>query len=382
MTSSLTYEIDSLCKKGFFNGFAVALVDEKGILYENGFGFSDVSAQTNYTTNTVQPVASVSKMLVGIALLKAQELGKLHLDDPVDAYLPFTIRQPFFPEEKITIRQLATHTSSITDNTYYLLKNYYLKPGADTGEVQQMFNDGQVFNPSDSLLTMPVFLGNLLDKNGKWNRDSFSDHKPGTFYEYSNIGTALAALVIEQATGQTFRAFTKTYILDPLQMESSGWKFEEIPFSRYSRLYENPATLLPYYEMITYPDGGFITSVSDLGRFLNELIRGYNGKGTLLSKESYSEYFTPQLTAHHFLTRPTANPYNESYNVGIFIGFGPTGYIGHTGGDPGVLSMLFFNPATGKGRIMILNTAFTNKAGNDTFYAIWNLLERYQDRLP
>jgi CubicO group peptidase (beta-lactamase class C family) len=133
--------------------------------------------------------------------------------------------------------------------------------------------------------------------------------------------------------------------------------------------------------MITFPDGGFITSVSDLSRFLTELIKGYNGSGTILSKKSYQEYFLPQLSVSNFIDRNERNPYSESYNVGIFVGYGYTGYIGHTGGDPGVLSMMFFDPKTNIGRIMIFNTNFSDKKGNDAFYEIWNLLEKYKPKL-
>ncbi|MGV0954845.1 serine hydrolase [Empedobacter falsenii] len=113
---------------------------------------------------------------------------------------------------------------------------------------------------------------------------------------------------------------------------------------------------------------------------MNELIKGYNGKGTILTNKSYQKYFSPQLSSQNFTERNEQNPYNESYNVGIFVGFGYTGYIGHTGGDPGVLSMMFFNPKTNIGRIMLYNTNFSDKKGNDTFYEIWNLMEKYQNQ--
>lgn len=374
----LSHEIMEIDKQNFFNGFSVSIVNEKGTLYQNGFGFSEVSRKKKYTENTIQNIASVSKTFVGIALLKAQELGQLNLDEPVDKYLPFKVFNPGFPNEKITIRQLATHTSSITDNEFYLSKNYYLKANQDLGNVTLNFDEEQIFNPSDSILSLESFLKNILSENGKWHQNSFSKHKPGTIYEYSNIGTALAAYIIEQATNESFSNFTKKHILQPLKMNHSGWKFEDIRFSNFSRLYANPKTPLPFYEMITFPDGGFITSVNDLSKFLSELIRGYNGRGTILSKKSYKEYFLPQLSASNFIERNEQNPYSESYNTGIFIGFGYTGYIGHTGGDPGVVSMMFFDPQSNIGRIMIFNTNFSDKKGNDAFYGIWNLLEKYQ----
>lgn len=378
---ALTSEIIELNKQNFFNGFSVAIVSDKGTLYQKGFGFSDVLSQKKYTENTIQNIASVSKTFVGIALLKAQELGKLNLDEPIEKYLPFKVFNPGFPNEKITIRHLATHTSSIRDNEFYLSKNYYLKPNQDLDKLELDFDDEQVFNAADSIIALDLFLQNILSESGKWCQNSFSKNKPGAIYEYSNVGTALAAYVIEKATKETFRNFTKKHILQPLKMNHSGWKFEDIQFSNFSRLYANPKTPLPYYEMITFPDGGFITSVNDLSKFLSELIKGYNGKGTILSRKSYKEYFSQQLSALNFIERNEQNPYSESYNSGIFIGFGYTGYIGHTGGDPGVLTMMFFDPKSNFGRIMIFNTNFSDKNGNDAFYGIWNLLEKYQYKI-
>lgn len=378
VNDSLDLAINKIYQQGNFNGFSVSIVNDESTLYQKGFGFSDVKEKKPYTENTIQNIASVSKTLVGIALLKAQEMGKLNLDDPIQKYLPFKMVNPQFPESPITIRQLATHTSSILDNEFYLSKNYFLKPGQPLNGVKLNFDDEQVFNPSDSIITMSVFLENVLSQHGKWNKNSFSSHEPGTVYEYSNVGTALAAFIVERATGQEFSVFTKEYILKPLQMKDSGWKFEDINFSKFSRLYENPKTVLPYYLSATYPDGGFITSINDLSKYLTELIKGYSGKGTILSQKSYKEYFTPQLSAINFTERNTQNPYSESYNVGIFMGFGYTGYIGHTGGDPGVMSMLFFDPKNNLGRIMIFNTNFSDKKGNDAFYGIWNVLEKYQ----
>jgi CubicO group peptidase (beta-lactamase class C family) len=378
---SLTADINKIYQQGLFNGFAVSVVNEKSTLYQKGFGFSEIKEKRSYTENTLQNIASVSKTFVGIALLKAQELEKLNLDDPVQKYLSFKVVNPHFPQTPITIRQLATHTSSILDNEFYLSKNYFLKPNQNLNGLKLNFDDEQVFNPADSTISMSVFLENVLAENGKWNKNSFSNSKPGAIYEYSNVATALAALIVEKATGRTFTDFTKEYILKPLEMNDSGWLFEEIQFSKFSRLYENPATPLPYYQSATYPDGGFITNINDLSKYLTELIKGYNGKGNLLTAKSYKEYFTPQLTASHFTERNDKNSYSESYNVGIFMGFGYTGYIGHTGGDPGVMSMLFFDPKNNLGRIMIFNTNFSDKKGNDAFYGIWNLLEKYQNKL-
>ncbi|HLN94639.1 MAG TPA: serine hydrolase domain-containing protein [Flavobacterium sp.] len=379
---ALTTEINDISKNGVFNGFAVSIVNDKGTLYQKGFGFADIENQRSYTDATIQNIGSISKTFVGLALLKAQELGKLKLDDPINNYLPFKVVNPNFPSTDITLRQLATHTSSIADNDFYLTKNYFLKENQDVKGLNLVFEETQVFNPKDSVVSMEEFLKNVLVQKGKWNtKETYTKNKPGTIYEYSNIGTTLAALVLEKATGESFDTFTTAYILKPLKMYASGWHFADIDFAHYSTLYENPKTALPFYGMVSYPDGNFITSIHDLSLYLSELIKGYNGHGTILRKESFKEYFRPQLKAGNFIDRNDKNPYSESYNVGIFMGFGYTGYIGHTGGDPGVGTMMFFNPKNNIGRILVVNTSFSDKIGNDTFYGIWDKLEKYETKL-
>jgi CubicO group peptidase (beta-lactamase class C family) len=378
---SLTTDLEAVRGQGHFNGFGVAIVTEQGILYQHGFGFADTQTKKAYGLHTVQSVASVSKTLVGLALLKAQELGLLTLDDPVNKYLPFPVVNPAFPNVPITLRHLATHTSSIRDNDFYLSKNYFLQPGQDV-KGPLAFEDMQTFIPADSAVTLPAFLKNVLTPQGKWYQSKgFFARRPGELYEYSNVGAALAAYVVELVSKQPFPEFTARYLTRPLRMRDSGWNFAEVAFARCSRLYQSPYVPLPYYGQATYPDGGFLSSVADLSQYLRELIRGYQGQGTLLRPASYREYFQPQLMASHFEERNERNPYSESYNVGIFMGFGYTGFIGHTDGDPGVVALMFFDPKTGIGRILLMNTNLSTRAGEVAMYKIWNTLEKYQSRI-
>ena len=106
-------------------------MNENETIYEKGFGFVDKTTEKAYSKHTIQNIASISKTFLGLALLKAQELGKLHLDEPINKYLPFKVQNPYYPEEEITIRQLTTHTSSITDSKYYDQKSYVLKEVQD-----------------------------------------------------------------------------------------------------------------------------------------------------------------------------------------------------------------------------------------------------------
>ncbi|MBO3273363.1 serine hydrolase domain-containing protein [Hymenobacter defluvii] len=165
---SLTVELEALRSQGHFKGFEVAIVSREGTLYQHGFGVADIQGQKAYGIHTVQNIGSVSKTLVGLALLKAQELGLLTLDDPINQYLPFPVVNPAFPDVPITLRHLATHTSSIRDNDFYLRKNYYLKPGQNLTGLPLTVEDEQTFIPADSAVSLPVFLQNVLTPQGTW----------------------------------------------------------------------------------------------------------------------------------------------------------------------------------------------------------------------
>ena len=378
LVQELTDTLTLLSKEVDLNGFGVAIVSEKGVLYQNGFGFADVAAQKKYTDSTLQALASISKTFIGLAVLKAQDLGKIKLDDPVNRYLPFKVVNPFHPELPITIRHLVTHTSSILDAEPYLHHGLTLR---DTNALKTNLGLDIApcrFNPPGDRMPMDVFIREVLDTEGRlYTKASFAERKPGALFEYSNVGATLAALVVQYATGEAFDAFTGKHILQPLGMSSSGWGLDAITLADHSRLYRTRTDPFPWYQWNTYPDGAMITSSRDMAKYMVELVRGFKGHGTLLTKQSYAEYFTPQLKAENFTER-NEGPYNNEYNMGITMGFSAQGYFGHTGGDPGMFSMMFFNEATGIGRFMIVNTDLNNW---DHHKHVWDLLDRYAVKL-
>jgi CubicO group peptidase (beta-lactamase class C family) len=371
----LTEELEKIYAREYINGFSVAIVNQDGTLYEKGFGYSDIKASKKYTNNTVQNIASISKTFIGIALLKAQELEKLNLDDPINKHLSFNVNNPYFPNEQITIRQLATHTSSIKDPSRYEKNGYILKE-KENKEAKVNSN----FRSPDEKLVLGEFLKNILSTEGKWyKKKNFLKTKPGEIFEYSNVAAGLAALVIEKATNQSFNEFTNEHILTPLGMSNSGWSFTEVDFTKHSKLYKDKETELALYQLVNYPDGGLITSSADLGKYLTELIAGNNGNGSVLNKQSYEELFRPQLTDKNYNER-NESAYNDEYNMGVFMGISAQGQIGHTGGDPGVVTHMFFNTETKIGKLLIVNTDL-KKEGIKEFIDIWKKLEEYETKL-
>lgn len=363
----LTNNLEALAKENLLVGFSVAIYNDSGTLYEKGFGFSNKQEEKNYTKNTIQNIGSVSKTFIGIALLKAQELGKLNLDDPINDYLPFKVINPHYPTENITIRQLTTHTSSIRDRDWwYGFNSYILKEKKNPSSRKKIY-----FSNSRQMISMEELFKNYLVKGGiSYKTKSFSKYKPGKHYEYSNIASTLGAYIIEKATKEDFKKFTQKYIFDPLQMNNTGWSFEDIDFKNHSNLYTKSKKKLAFYSLVTYPDGGLITSSNDMAKYASELLKGYLGKGSILTKKSYKEAFANSLEKNQ-LKETNGN------NVGVFFNVDDQNLIGHSGSDPGITTLMFFNTIKKSGSYLQVNTELKKK-NSKNIQAIWNKLKEYQ----
>ncbi len=73
------------------------------------------------------------------------------------------------------------------------------------------------------------------------------------------------------------------------------------------------------------------------------------------------------------------NAYNDEHDMGVFMGLSHQGQIGHTGSDPGVTSLMFFNSKTKIGKILLVNTEL-NKDGINQLKVIWKKLEEFESK--
>ncbi|MEM6765097.1 MAG: serine hydrolase, partial [Bacteroidota bacterium] len=232
--TELDERIQAIGEIGLIKGFGLSIFSEGEVYFSKGYGYADTDKQLPYTPETLQNIGSVSKTLIGISLLKAQELGLLNLDDPTSDYLDFGVENPYFPGEPITIRQLATHTFTIKDTDLYDQKAYYLLD-ADDKDAPTLVNQSEVFHVYGEQASMQEYLTYFLSPEGKWySKKNFLKKKAGTKYEYSNVGAALAAYVIEKATNISYQEFTRKHILSPLGMNASGWSYDDIEEANHS----------------------------------------------------------------------------------------------------------------------------------------------------
>ncbi|KAA2241507.1 beta-lactamase family protein [Chitinophaga agrisoli] len=356
---TLTAKLNRVVTRDSLPGLTVALVNAEGIVYQKSFGFADIKNNIKYNANTVQNIGSVSKSLISIAIMKAVELKYFTLETNINDILPFKVINPNHPNDTITIKELTNHTSGIIDNENIYPNSYRFYPALrsyDKELLELIGTKGYQEKIKDT--SMKTFFYNYLSKEGAYySAKNFSSNKAGTAYSYSNLGSALAAYLIEIKSGLSYDKFTAKYIFQPLKMKNSGWFIDVKKLENYARLYYNKDKDFPLYSLLTYPDGGLRTSCNDLSKYLAAVIKGYSGDTTLLSNISFKQMFAPMFTE----TNAPQGIRLSNRNKGVFWNLYSDGTIGLDGDDPGVSSYLFFNPATGLGGLFLCNKFIDNK---------------------
>lgn len=356
---SLTYQLNSIFTKDSLPGMCVILTDTNHTVYHKNFGFADIAAQKPYTENNVQNIGSVSKTVISLAVMKAVELKYFTLDDDINTILPFKVVNPYNPAQKITVRQLTNHTSGIIDNpaiylnTLNFRKTYRPYDASALGLLAQYGYSEKIKDT-----TMSQFFYNYLSPGGRYYSDSnYSKTGAGPAYLYSNIGSALAAYLVEVKSGISYAEFTQRYIFKPLHMDHTGWVIDTTHLEQYGQLYFNHNLILPLYTLLTYPDGGVRTTPADLTRYIQGILKGYYGDTTILNAASFKTLFTPVFSTD----QPPANINMKKRNKGVFWNLYNDGSISQDGDDPGISTFLFFNPSTSIGGLFMINEYLADK---------------------
>lgn len=340
-------------------GLAIAIVGRKGLIWSAGYGFADLDSRRPMKADTIFPIASISKTVIAVAMMKAKEEGRLDLDRDINRYLPFRVSNPRVPDRTITLRELATHVSGIRDyDPVYSGPDNYHQGG-------------------DNPIALGDFLRSYLVPGGRFYApaDNFAAGEPE--HAYSNVGAALAAYVVQCATSEPFDAYTVSRIFRPLGMKSTGWHFSEIDASRQATLYryvDGKPLAYGRYALATWPDGGLRTTVIDLARYVQMTMnRGTLGTTRVLSAASVDAMLAPQS----FNGKPL-RPYDMDQALfwSRYQLEGRTLY-GHSGADPGVRTQMAFDADRGIGVLL-----FANVEGRETNPQLLHWISMAMDAAP
>ena len=171
----------------FRPGTVVVAFDFKGERGAWAEGLADPSTGRLVTPDDPVRVASVSKLVVGIGVMKLVDRGALNLDEDVSRYLDWPMRNPNFPDRPISLRMLLSHTSSLRDG--------------------------------DDAYVVPL---------GKTVKDALADpavwdagHPPGEgWFAYSNFNFPLIASIMEKVTGERFDIWMRREVIEPMKLDA------------------------------------------------------------------------------------------------------------------------------------------------------------------
>jgi CubicO group peptidase (beta-lactamase class C family) len=330
-------------------GLSACIVKNGEIQWTGAYGWAEIESATPVDTSTLFQIASTSKTITLTALMQIWENNRFNLDDDINDYLPWQVRNPGFPSNPITFRQLLTHTSTIRDN--WNAMPYFWGMDCPIPLDQYLFD---YLNPAGSLYNQ--------------YQNFFRIHEPGTYYAYSNIGVALAGLLVEEISGMPFYQFCQDSIFNPLGMAETSWFLSGIDTTQMARPYLwNGSEYIPYpfYSYPDYPDGALKTSVIHLAQFL----MCYLGNGTynnqvILNPATIDTILTiqlPELSVFQGLIW-------HKRNIG---GIGEA--WGHNGGDYGFSTEMTFSELHDIGVITCTNVSLDSA----DIRTIGNLLLQY-----
>lgn len=149
-------------------------------------GLANTTEARPVTADDPVRVASVSKLVVAMAVMRLVDAQKLDLDRDISDYLGYRVRNPAFPEKPISLRLLLSHQSSLMDGD-----DLYIIPlGA---RLQDRLNDPRLWD---------------------------SAHKPGRYFRYANINYPVIASILEHVTGKRFDAAMQDLVFTPLAIDA------------------------------------------------------------------------------------------------------------------------------------------------------------------
>ncbi len=250
-------------------GMGVIVVNRDQIIYQHTFG--SAGKGISFTPQTPFPISSGSKSFLALSVMQLVEEGKIQLDTPVQAYLPWWRVADVQLSAKITVRDLLNMvTGLVAGPGFYDDPSTSNRFPADTS-MEDAVRDLQIAHAR-----LPLRSGFLYFDGNYWT----------------------LAVLVEKISGQTYSLYLKEKIFDPLGMENTTTTADVPPGMAQGNLtfFGFPVA---YPEIIDqkYLVGccGVITTIEDVGHYLiAQLNDGQYGETRLVSPESMQLMHTPR----------------------------------------------------------------------------------------
>lgn len=282
-TKRLDRDIQNFIRKWEIVGASVAIMKNDKLIYCKGYGYADKENEELCDVKHIFRVASVSKLITAVTIMKLKEEGKLALNDKVfgekgllndERFLGITDKRV----NAITIEQLLRHSA-----------------GFSTRRGDPMFNQSMMTYVLDK---KPPF---TMDDAIEYASKSTLRFKPGKGYNYSNLGYVVLAKVIEKVTGKGYEDYVKSNILAPIGCydmhianNNSKDKYEnEVKYyepSNEVQFEDEDGNLIPKSDggndvRLLGGAGGWVGSPAEILKFV-AVIDGHSGVKDMLSESS------------------------------------------------------------------------------------------------
>lgn len=267
--------------------------------------------------DTLFEIGSATKVFTSLLLADAVQRGEVALTDPVSKFLPSGVKVPERGGKKITLVDLATHTSGLPSLPSNIAPKDLSNPYADY-TVQQMYD----------------FLSHY-----ELRRD------PGAQYEYSNLGAGLLGHALALRAGTSYEDLLRKRILDPLKMKSTAITLSDAMKKRLVAGHDPTGGIAKNWDFPTLAGAGALrSSANDLLDFLAAEL-GF-------TKSPLAAAMSAQLATR----RPTTAPAME-IALGWHVFKSPSGaeIVWHNGGTGGYRSFVGFDPKKGAGVVVLSN---------------------------
>jgi N-acyl-D-amino-acid deacylase len=308
------------------------------LIYARGFGYADVENKTLVQPDALFRIASVSKPITAVAIMKLVEEGKLKLDDrvaPIIAYLTPAPGATVDPRwEQITIRHLLDHTGGWDRD----------KP-----------NGG--FDPMDRPLIAAAAVGAPAPASAetiiRYMKGMPLDFNPGEKFAYSNFGFAILGRVIERLSGMPYEQYVRARVLQPVGAnrteEGRSRLAQALPeevkyyFAGAGLNFPMVQSVFPGEGMVPLNYGGYYLEADDAsGAWVSSTIDLLRFVTKIDGRDSPPDILSPQLVAEMISNGATLCPDGSCYYAGgWFVRPVQDGATWWHGGDlPGTKAML------------------------------------------
>lgn len=216
------------------------------VLIESGEEFGGVYVgRADY--ETIFPLASASKWLTAVGVMKLVENGGINLDAPAQGYLKrWALAPSQFNHDEVTVRRLLSHTAGLTD-------------GLGFGDYQ----------PEEVVPTIIESLNNPRALSGE--RPIVVGTPPGSEFAYSGGGYLILELLVEDVTGISFEQYMQAVLFEPLGMSRTTY----VPLSDMTKVAPaetDDGAQAPYYQYASKAATGLASTPQDLTELVIAMI--------------------------------------------------------------------------------------------------------------